>query len=117
MDASGALLKNHKVFVSSGHDEYWSPGQRNNVAAALAAGVNLAFFSGNEMFWKTRWGPSIDGSNTPYRTLTTYKETHYNAQVDPRIRPRGQGHGRTRGSPRRQTAANQRTRSPASSSS
>ena len=87
VDSTGALLKNHKIFISSGHDEYWSPGQRANVAAALAAGVNLAFFSGNEMFWKTRWGPSIDGSNTPYRTLTTYKETHYNAQVDPQDPP------------------------------
>jgi hypothetical protein len=87
VDAAGPLLQNHKVFLSSGHDEYWSPGQRANVQAALAAGVNLTFFSGNEIFWKTRWGPSIDGSNTPYRTLTTYKETHYNAQVDPNDPP------------------------------
>ena len=33
---------------------------------ARDAGVNLAFFSGDEMFWKTRWGPSIDGSGTSY---------------------------------------------------
>ena len=26
------------------------------------AGVHLAFFSGNEVFWKTRWEPSVDGS-------------------------------------------------------
>ena len=39
------------------------------------------------MFWKTRWGPSIDGSNTPYRTLTTYKETHFNAPTDPQDPP------------------------------
>ena len=82
-----AAASNHKVFISSGHDEYWSAGQRANVQSALVAGVNLAFFSGNEIFWKTRWGPSIDGSNTPYRTLTTYKETHYNAQVDPQDPP------------------------------
>ena len=83
VDHSGALLKNHRAFVSSGHDEYWSEGQRNNVEAAREAGVNLAFFSGNEVFWKTRWGPSTEGTNTPYRTLTSYKETHYNAPVDP----------------------------------
>jgi N,N-dimethylformamidase beta subunit-like protein/uncharacterized protein DUF4082/fibronectin type III domain protein/Big-like domain-containing protein len=87
VDNNGALLKNHKVFISSGHDEYWSPSQRANVQSALAAGVNLAFFSGNEIFWKTRWAPSTDGSNTPYRTLVTYKETHYNAQVDPQDPP------------------------------
>ena len=46
-------------------------------------GVNLAFFSGNEVFWKTRWENSIDGSATPYRTLVSYKETHANAKIDP----------------------------------
>jgi hypothetical protein len=83
VDANSPALTNHKIFISSGHDEYWSAGQRTNVQNALSAGVSLAFFSGNEMFWKTRWGPSIDGSNTPYRTLTTYKETHFNAPTDP----------------------------------
>ena len=39
------------------------------------AGVNLAFFSGNEAFWKTRWENSIDGTNTSFRTLVSYKET------------------------------------------
>ena len=87
VDSNGALLKNHKIFISSGHDEYWSAGQRANVQAALAAGVNLAFFSGNEVFWKTRWASSIDGSNTPYRTLISYKETHFNAPMDPQDPP------------------------------
>ncbi len=87
VDNNGALLKNHKVFMSSGHDEYWSAGQRANVVAAREAGVNLAFFSGNEIFWKTRWAPSSEGSNTPYRTLISYKETHFNAPVDPQDPP------------------------------
>ena len=84
-DRSGALLRNHKVFLSVGHDEYWSGGQRANVEAARNAnpGVHLAFFSGNEVFWKTRWETSIDGSGTPYRTLVSYKETHANAKIDP----------------------------------
>ena len=85
VDKSGSLLLNHKVFVSSGHDEYWSANQRANVTAARDAGVNLAFFSGNEVFWKTRWAG--DGSNTPYRTLITYKETHFDAPVDPQDPP------------------------------
>jgi Domain of unknown function (DUF4082)/Fibronectin type III domain/Bacterial Ig domain len=78
-----SILLNHEVFISSGHDEYWSGQERTAVEAAREAGVNLAFFSGNEVFWKTRWGASIDGSSTPYRTLTTYKETHFNEPVDP----------------------------------
>ena len=57
--------------------------QRANVEAARDAGVNLAFFSGNEIFWKTRWENSIDGSGTDHRTLVCYKETHANAKIDP----------------------------------
>ncbi len=70
----GSQLLNHKVFLSVGHDEYWSAEQRNNVEAARNAGIHLAFFSGNEVYWKTRWENSIDGSNTAYRTLVCYKE-------------------------------------------
>ncbi len=83
MDSQGSLLLNHKVILFSGHDEYWSANERANVLAARNAGVNLAMFTGNEIFWKTRWAASSDGSNTPYRTLVTYKETHFNEPVDP----------------------------------
>ena len=69
--------------MSVGHDEYWSAEQRNNVEAARDAGVNLAFFSGNEIFWKTRWTSSIDASATSYRTIVTYKESQVGAAVDP----------------------------------
>ena len=79
---NASLILNHKVYLSSGHDEYWDGTQRANVQAARDAGVHLAFFSGNEMFWKTRWENSIDGTNTPNRTLACYKET-YGDSVDP----------------------------------
>ena len=72
---NGALLQNHKAYLSVGHDEYVSGPERAAMEAARGAGVNLAFFSGNEVFWKTRWENSIDGSGTPYRTLVCYKET------------------------------------------
>ena len=81
--APGLRNNKPKAFLSVGHDEYWSGDQRANVEAARDAGVNLAFFSGNEVFWKTRWENSIDGSSTPYRTLVTYKETQANAVIDP----------------------------------
>lgn len=83
-DRRGSLIQNHKLFLSIGHDEYWSNTQRVNVEAARNAGVHLAFFSGNEVFWKTRWENSIDGAGTPYRTLVCYKETHdFNNNPDP----------------------------------
>src|SRR3954453_192029 len=82
-DRNGALIKNHKTFMSVGHDEYWSGGQRTAVEAARDAGVGLAFFSGNEAYWKTRWENSIDGSGQTYRTLVTYKESKAQAKIDP----------------------------------
>ena len=82
-DRRGNELLEHQVFLSVGHDEYWSGNQRTNVEAARAAGIHLAFFSGDEIFWKTRWENSISASATPYRTLVTYKETHAGAKIDP----------------------------------
>ena len=82
-DRRGELIKNHKVFLSVGHDEYWSGPQRANVKAARDAGVNLQFLAGNEMYWRTRYEASADTSRTPYRTLVTYKETWANAKIDP----------------------------------
>jgi len=82
-DRNGSLIVSHKVFLSVGDDEYWSGNQRANVEAARAAGVHLAFFSGDELFWKTRWGSSIDGSNSPYRTMVCYKETLAGQPTDP----------------------------------
>ena len=82
-DRSGSLIRNHKLWMSNGHDEYWSGAQRASVEAARDAGVHLAFFSGNKIFWKTRWESSIDGTGTPYRTLVCYKETHANDAIDP----------------------------------
>ena len=73
-DRRGAEILEHQVFLSVGHDEYWSAGQRASVVAARDAGVHLAFLSGNEIYWKTRWEASVDGSGTPYRTLVCYKE-------------------------------------------
>ena len=82
-DRSGAEILEHEAFLSVGHDEYWSGGQRSNVEAARDAGVDLAFFSGNEVFWKTRWEDSIAGPATDHRTLVSYKETHPTGIDDP----------------------------------
>jgi hypothetical protein len=83
-DRGGAArLQQHKVFMDVGHDEYWSAAQRQNVEAARDAGVSLMFLSGNEVYWQTRFEPSIDGSNTAYRTLVSYKETWDDAPTDP----------------------------------
>ncbi len=82
-DRDGDLLRNHGVFLSVGHDEYWSGPQRANVEAARDAGVHLQFLSGNEVYWKTRFEPSAAPDNAPHRTLVSYKETWDNAKSDP----------------------------------
>jgi YVTN family beta-propeller protein len=85
----GSLLLNHKIFMDAGHDEYWTDSQVANVQAAANAGVNLAFLSGNEIFWQTQFAPSIDGSDTADRTLVTYKDSHFEQLIN----PSGQGTG------------------------
>ncbi len=84
LDPTGqaAQFANYKVFISCGHDEYWSGNQRKNVEAARSKGKHLAFWSGNEVFWKTRWEADANGTN--YRTLVCYKETRdYPSHLDP----------------------------------
>ncbi len=73
-DSTPITPSTHKIILSVGHDEYWSAAERAKFEAARGAGVHLAFFSGNEVYWKTRWENSIDGNNTPHRTLVCYKE-------------------------------------------
>jgi Domain of unknown function (DUF4082)/Bacterial Ig domain len=80
-------LRRHRVFLSVGHDEYWSARQRENVQAARDAGVHLMFLSGNEMYWRIRFEPSSDGMATPYRTLVCYKDTLDNQVADPSGEP------------------------------
>ncbi|KMO26754.1 hypothetical protein VQ02_34105, partial [Methylobacterium variabile] len=83
-DRNGGLIKNHKMYLDVGHDEYWSGQQRDNVEAARDAGVNLAFWSGNEVYWRARYSNSISSDATPYRTLVSYKETWgANQNLDP----------------------------------
>jgi CshA-type fibril repeat protein len=82
-DRLGAsALTGHKAYLSVGHDEYWSGNQRANVEAARDAGVNLLFWGGNDVYWKTRYEPSIAGGSVPYRTLVSYKETWNNFSID-----------------------------------
>jgi N,N-dimethylformamidase beta subunit-like protein len=79
----GDEIREHKIFVSAGHDAYWSREQRRGVEAARDGGVNLAFIGGSASMWKVRYEPSIDGSSTPNRTLVCYKESHADGKIDP----------------------------------
>jgi hypothetical protein len=75
-----------RVILSVGHDEYWTPGMKLAHESARDSGVHLAFFSGNEVFWRVIWNEHLDievhsaenkrlhGSYmSDYRTNATFK--------------------------------------------
>jgi len=72
------LADRAKVFLSVGHDEYWSAQQRHNVENARNQGVHLQFLSGNEVYWRIRWET---GDGNP--TLVVYKESQESRKIDP----------------------------------
>src|SRR5688572_16522463 len=54
-------------FLSVGHDEYWTIEMFQNVKNALAAGVNVAFLSGNAVCGRIAFSP--DGRSVPDRVF------------------------------------------------
>ena len=66
------LLLRHRVFLSVGHDEYWSWAMREHVEAARDHGVHLAFLGANACFWQIRFEP--DAAGVPDRTVVAYKD-------------------------------------------
>lgn len=70
------ILENYRLVLSVGHDEYWSSPMRDNLEKFIAAGGNVAFFSGNTCCWQVR-------SEENGRALTCWKQ---NCTVDPYFR-------------------------------
>lgn len=61
------ILKSYQLVLSVGHDEYWSAPMRDHLEAYIAAGGNVAFFSGNTCCWQVR-------SEENGRALTCWKQ-------------------------------------------
>ena len=57
-----------KVFISSGHDEYWDPRQYDNALASIRKGVTHLYLCGNAVMGVTPFSPSSDGR--PNRVIT-----------------------------------------------
>lgn len=64
------ILRRHRVFISLGHDEYWSSTMRRGAIDAIAHGVNLMFLGANAIFRHIRFESSPLG---PYRHQIDYK--------------------------------------------
>jgi len=67
------VLDGHRLYLSVGHDEYWSRGMRETLDAFTDAGWNAAIFSGNTCFWQVRFDEAL-------RSMTCFK---YRADEDP----------------------------------
>jgi hypothetical protein len=61
----------YRLYLSVGHDEYWSSPMRDTVEGFIERGGNAAFFSGNTSFWQVRLeDPSPEG---PATSMVAYK--------------------------------------------
>ena len=61
----------YSLYLSVGHDEYWSGPMRDTVEGFIASGGNAAFLSGNTSFWQVRLeDPTPEG---PAATMVGYK--------------------------------------------
>lgn len=58
--AGAPTLAACQLYLSCGHDEYWSQGMRDAWLARRNAGKHLLFMSGNEVFWRTRFDTAGD---------------------------------------------------------
>lgn len=66
--ADGPGLLRGKVWLSVGHDEYWTQEMYDNVVNARDAGVSLAFLSGNSVSGRVKLLPGSNG--VPNRVMT-----------------------------------------------
>ena len=61
----------YPLYLSVGHDEYWSAGMRDTVEAFIARGGHAAFLSGNTAFWQVRMEDRTPEG--PATTMVGYK--------------------------------------------
>jgi len=59
--AGGDRLSRGRVFLSVGHDEYWTLQMYQNVKSAIDGGMSAAFLSGNSVCFVAPLVPSTDG--------------------------------------------------------
>jgi len=77
-------LLNYRGLLSVGHDEYWSKAMYDGWIAARNAGVNLAFFGANAVFWQVRFESSSSG--VPNRVMVCYKDANADPLTDPTLK-------------------------------
>lgn len=67
IDKNGSdFVKKYRVFMNSGHDEYWSFKEYKAIKEAVEAGVHIVSLSANTCYWNIKW-------HDDYRTADLYK--------------------------------------------
>jgi N,N-dimethylformamidase beta subunit-like, C-terminal len=61
------ILQGPRLYLSVGHDEYWSWGMRDALDTFVGHGGNVAILSGNTCFWQVRFDPD-------HRGMTGFKD-------------------------------------------
>lgn len=77
LDSDPGLLRGHRVFLSAGHDEYWSWSMRDAVESARDHGQDAVFLSGNDIYWQVRYQPGR--SHHDHEIMICYRD----ASIDP----------------------------------
>jgi hypothetical protein len=73
IDGDPHLLAGAAAMFAPGHDEYWTPPEREHVTAARNAGLNIAFLGANTMFRRTRLASTRLGER---RLIICYKTSY-----------------------------------------
>jgi hypothetical protein len=79
------LLLQHDVFLSAGHDEYWTKEMRDNLEAIRLAGVNLMFLGANTGYRAVRLESSPLGKLRRMRHYKEYTEDPLLGEDDERV--------------------------------
>ncbi len=66
-----SVLTGRRLVIVAGHPEYWSVPMRSALEQAIAAGTNVAFLSGDEMYWRIRFEASSGAAD---RTVVCYRD-------------------------------------------
>lgn len=73
-------LQKPKLFLTQGHDEYWTWTMRDHITAWRDAGVDLTFLGSNTAYWQIRYEDVDQASNGEEpRTIVCYRR----AKADP----------------------------------
>jgi hypothetical protein len=70
-----------QVFLSPGHDEYWSWQMFDNIEGARASGIDLAFLSANTAYRQIRFESSPNSAGSPEQAQR--RIAHYREVPDP----------------------------------